>query len=133
MNFSFKSSHSRRPRRRLLFSRHRLLRPTQQLPDLARLHLPVPHLLDERRRLGPPQQALDVAESRPEADAADARAAAVALRALDELVRVLGALAIEGAPLACAAAPVSWKGEGEEEEGKQGEAGGEKGGSSKKG
>ena len=93
-------------RRRLsLLPRHRLLRAPQQLPDLPRLHLPVPHLLHQRRRLGPPKQALDVAQPRPEADAADARAAAVALRALYELVGVFRALAVEGAPLAGAAAP----------------------------
>ena len=95
-----------RAHRRLLLPRHRLLRAPQQLPDLPRFHLPVPHLLHQRRRLRPPKQPLHVPQTRPEADAADARAAAVALRALDELVGVFRALAVEGAPLAGAAAPV---------------------------
>lgn len=65
------------------------------------------HLLHERGRLWPPQQALDVAQAGAEADAADEHAAAKALWALGELVRVLGTLAVERAPLARAAAHVA--------------------------
>lgn len=50
------------------------------------------HLLHQRRGLGAAQQALDVAQAGAKADAADAHATAVALRALGELVRVLGPL-----------------------------------------
>jgi len=90
----------------LLFSRHLLLRPPQQLPHLPRLDLPMPHLLHQSCGLGPPQQPLHVPQPRPEADAADAASAAVALRALDELVGVFRALAVEGAPLSRASTPV---------------------------
>jgi hypothetical protein len=49
-------------------------------------------LFDRWTSCSAPQQASDVAQAGAEADAAHAHAAAVALRALGELVRVLGAL-----------------------------------------
>jgi hypothetical protein len=73
----------------------------------ARPQLPVLHLLDDPGRLRPTQQAAHVAQARAEAHAAHAHAAPEAVGALHELVRVLGALAVQRAPLAGAAAHVA--------------------------
>lgn len=68
---------------------------------------PMLHFLHNGRRLWPPQQALDVAQASAKAHAAHTRPTAKALRTLDKLVGVLGALAVEGAPLAGATAHVT--------------------------
>lgn len=57
------------------------------------------HLLHEASCLWPPKEAPDVPEPCPKADAAYPNAPSEALRALSELVGILGALSIQGPPL----------------------------------